>query len=100
MNALCLPRLHAGEAKSQVLQPWHGTAFCSLPGLPFSILGPLTVSTQLGPFALVHIKRTDGGDAELGPLRVREPQPFRALVRSVDPSPPQRFPRGIAALKN
>jgi hypothetical protein len=87
-------------AARQVLRPWHGAAFCSLPSLPFSIPDPLTVLAQLGPFALVNIKRTNGGDAELSPLGVREPQPVRALVRSVDPAPPQRFPGGIAALKN
>ena len=87
-------------ATSQVLRPWQGTAFCSLPGLPFSIPDPLTLSTQLGPFALVHIKSTNGGDAELSPLGIREPQPLRTPVRSVDPAPPQRFPRAITALKN
>jgi hypothetical protein len=87
-------------AARQVLRPWHGAAFCSLPGLPFSIPDSLTLLAQLGSFALVHIKCTNGGDAELSPLSVREPQPVCALVRSVDPAPPQRMPGGIAALKN
>ncbi len=99
-NPVWLPRLRADEAASQIFLPWQGAAFGPLPGLSISIPNPLTVFTQLGPFALVHIKRTDGGDAELRPLGVREPQPVRALVRSVDPPLPQRFPRAIAALKN
>jgi hypothetical protein len=87
-------------AASQVLRPWEGAAFCSFPGLPFSISNPLALLAQFGPFALVHIKRTDGCDAELSSFGVREPQPVCALVRSVNPAPAQRFPRGIAALKN
>jgi hypothetical protein len=87
-------------AASQVLQPWQGAAFCSLPGLPFSVPDPLTLLAQLGPLALVHIKRTDCCDAELSSLGVREPQPVCTLVCCVNPAPPQRYPRGIAALKN
>ena len=87
-------------AASQVLRPWERATFCSFPGLSFSVPDPLTLLAQLGPFALVHIKRTDRGDAELRPLGVREPQPVGTLVRGIDPAPTQRLPGGIAALKN
>jgi hypothetical protein len=99
-NSVRLPRLPAGVAASQVLQAWQRAAFCSLPGLPFSISDALTIFAQLGPFALVHIKRTYGGDAELSPLGVREPQPIRALIRCVDSSPPQRLTSGITAVRH
>jgi hypothetical protein len=56
MNAVSLPRLGAAETASQVLRPWQGAAFGSLPGLSISIPDSLTLSTQLGPFSLIYIK--------------------------------------------